>query len=53
MRQSEVWKKRPAGVVGDMKESAPCWLDRTEESRQETAAALPGQKKAGLKKRKY
>jgi hypothetical protein len=52
MRQSLVWKKRPAGLAGDMKGSAKCWLNANEESRQDTAAALPSLRKAGLKKRR-
>ena len=53
MRQNQVWKKRPAGLVGDMKSTARCWLSQADEARQETAVALPGQKRAGLKKRKF
>ena len=52
MRQNQVWKKRPAGIADDVKASARCWLNQTDECRQETVEALPGQKKAGLKKRK-
>ena len=52
MRQNQVWKKRPAGLAGDTKLAVRCWLSQADDTRQETAATLPGQKRAGLKKRK-
>ncbi len=53
MRQNQEWKKRPVVLAGDMKSAARCWLNRTDDARQETAEVPPGQKRAGLKKRKF
>ena len=53
MRQSEVWKNRPTGLTGQMKEQARQWLETNDEIRQEMAAAYADQRKAGLKRRRY
>ena len=53
MRQSQVWKRRPTGLTGQMKEQARQWLESNEETRQDMAAAHADQRKAGLKRRRY
>ena len=53
MRQSQVWKKRPTGIAGEMKVKARQWLESNEDNRQEMATAHADQRKAGLKRRRY
>lgn len=53
MRQSQVWKKRPAGLATELKADNANWLKPSETGRTVVAVAPAGQRKAGVKQRKY
>ena len=53
MRQSQVWKKRSAGLTTEFRADNANWLKPGESGRAQSAAAPAGQRKAGVKQRKY
>ncbi len=53
MSQSQVWKKRPAGLASEIRDKPRCWLNPKEADRLTMAAASSSKRRAGLKRRKY
>jgi len=53
MSQGQVWRKRSAGLAGEYKGATTTWMRATDSERATSAAVLPGQRKAGMKRRKY
>jgi hypothetical protein len=53
MRQNQVWKKRSAGLTIEYWADEARWLKPGEKYRTQRADAPAGQRKAGVKQRKY
>ena len=53
MRQIQVWKKRSGGLTTEFRADDAKWLKPGETGRALSAAAPAGQRKAGVKQRKY
>lgn len=53
MSQSQVWKKRSAGLTREFRADNANWLKPGDTDRIKSAAAPAGQRKAGVKPRKY
>jgi hypothetical protein len=53
MSQSQVWKKRPAGLASEFRDQSRTWLNPKEDNRQLEAVAPAAHRKAGLKQRKF
>jgi hypothetical protein len=53
MSQSEVWKRRSAGLAGEFKDQTGTWLILKDTNRPAVAAASDGKRRAGLKRRKH
>lgn len=53
MSQSQVWKKRSAGLANEYRIAARRWWNPKDADREMIAAASTGQKKAGMKRRKF
>jgi hypothetical protein len=53
MSQSQVWKRRSAGLAEELKDLTRTWLNPQDTIRPLLAAASDGKRKAGLKRRKY
>jgi hypothetical protein len=53
MKQSQVWKKRSAGLTTGLRADSANWLKPSDTGRTLIAAAPAGQRKAGVKQRKY
>ena len=53
MSQSQVWKKRSAGLASELRTDSTTWMKSKDTDRAMGAAAPAGQRKAGVKRRKY
>jgi predicted DNA-binding ribbon-helix-helix protein len=53
MAQSQVWKKRPAELASELRVEARSWLYQKDSERDVPAAVPAGQRKAGVKRRRY
>jgi len=53
MSQSQVWKKRSAGLTREFRAANPNWLKPGDTDRAASEAAPASQRKAGVKPRKY
>ena len=53
MSQSQVWKKRSARLTHEYRTDSATWMKSKDTDRALSAAAPAGQRKAGMKRRKY
>ena len=53
MRQSQVWKKRSAGLANEFRTESTTWMKSKDTDRAMSTAAPAAERKAGMKRRKY